>query len=73
MTTFTVEIPDGEANDVLSYIKRKGGNVISENSSYSHLEDDEISVMTLAYAEESLKEGWDLSDEENDYWNSFEK
>ncbi len=108
MTTLTIEIPDREAQDVLTYIKQRGGNVVDEISSatlkraqkaslkkglteailisrgdikgtplseltYSHLNDNEANLMTLAYAEGSLKEGWDLSDEENEYWNSFAK
>jgi len=108
MTTLTIEIPDCEAQDVLTYIKQKGGHVVEAISSaglnefqrsslekglteavlisrggikgttiseltYSHLNDNEVNSMTLAYAEGSLKEGWDLSDDENEYWNSFAK
>lgn len=72
MMTLTIEIPDREANDVLTYVKQKGGSVISE-SLYSNLDDENVNPMGLAYAEASLKAGWDLSDEENDYWSSFAK
>ena len=77
MTTLTIEIPDSEVLEVSNFIKDKGGKVNSTDSveghEYSNLDENLITPMTLAYAEGSLIEGWDLSDEENEYWNSFAK
>lgn len=81
MTTLTIQVPDSEVLKVSNYIKHRGGKVSQgeikeisiEEQSYSNLDDHQINPMTLAYAEGSLKEGWDLSEEENEYWNSFAK
>ena len=77
MTTLTIEIPDSEVLEVSNFIKHKGGKVnltaSIEEHEYSGLDESQINPMTLAYAEGSLKEGWDMSDEENEYWNSFAK
>ena len=74
MTTVTIQIPDREAQEVLSYIQQKGGKIVEKLSSvvkpvgdslaYSHLDDHEVNAMTIAYAESSLTEGWELSDED---------
>ena len=32
MTTLTIQIPDSEAQNVLSYIQQKGGKVLDEMS-----------------------------------------
>ena len=32
MTTITIQIPDSEAQEVLSYIKQKGGKIVEEIS-----------------------------------------
>jgi len=78
MTTLTIQVPDSKVLEVSNYIKDKGGKVSqkvnsAEDISYLNVDDHLLNPMTLAYAENSLKEGWTLSDEENEYWNSFVK
>ncbi len=39
---------------------------------YSYLNEDQLTLMAMAYSEKSLAEDWDIDDqEENDYWKSL--
>jgi hypothetical protein len=54
-----------EVSDFAEYMLKK-------HEEDSLLKENEINSMSLAYAENSFKNDWDLEDqEENEYWDSF--
>jgi hypothetical protein len=46
----------------------------TEPRQYTTLKESELHPMSLAYAQRSFSESWDINDiEQNEYWDSFVK
>jgi len=65
--------PDGKAIGVFLSVE-EFNNIVEDLDGLTHgktLTEPELNIMSLAYAEKSFAEGWDISKAEEDYWNSF--
>ena len=83
MTTLTIKIPDNKTTTVSAYVKKLGGEVVNGKTSKkgepvagdegSHtLVENEMTIMSLTYAEKAFSPGWDVTDQKaNAYWDSF--
>ena len=65
--------PDGKAIGVFLSVQ-EFNNIIEDLDGLAYgktLTEPELNTMSLAYAEKSFAEGWDVSQAEDEYWNSF--
>jgi hypothetical protein len=44
---------------------------LKDIADYKPVTETELNTMSLAYAEKSFSEGWEVSPAEDEYWNSF--
>lgn len=65
--------PDGNAIGVFLSVD-EFNKILQDLHELTHgktLTEPELNTMSLAYADKSFAEGWDISQAEEEYWNSF--
>jgi hypothetical protein len=65
--------PDGKAIGVFLSVQ-EFNHLVEDLDGLTYgktLAESELNMMSLAYAEKSFAEGWDVSPAEDEYWNSF--